>query len=89
VCAVLFFGSVGIYAWIIGGIMHDNKLKFPVSQQVDIVVMYKLRYVMMGVLVTLLLSISFKGSDFWLTPLTEWLTTILYINYFAILSFTN
>jgi len=31
VLATLFFGSVGIYAWIIAGIMSENKLKFPLS----------------------------------------------------------
>jgi len=51
--------------------------------------MNKLKYVMMAVLITLLLSITFKGDSYWLTPLAEWVTTILYINYFAILSFTN
>jgi len=51
--------------------------------------MNKLKYVMMAVLITLLLSITFKGDNYWLTPFAEWVTTILYINYFAILSFTN
>jgi len=31
VLATLFFGSVGIYAWIIATIMQENKLKFPLS----------------------------------------------------------
>jgi hypothetical protein len=28
-CAVAFFGSIGFYAFIIGGIMGSNKDKFP------------------------------------------------------------
>jgi hypothetical protein len=29
--AILFFLSVGVYAFILGGIMEDNKIKFPAS----------------------------------------------------------
>jgi hypothetical protein len=31
VLAVLFFGSVGIYAFMIGGIMEENMRSFPVD----------------------------------------------------------
>jgi len=89
IMAVLFFASVGIYAWIIGGIMNDNLLKFPTSQWVEIKIMYKLRYVMMAVLLILALSGSLDAFPDWVFPLSEWVTTILYLNYFAILSFTN
>jgi len=44
---------------------------------------------MLAVLLTLLISISFKGDNFWLTPLSEWATTLLYLNFFSIVSFTN
>jgi len=69
--------------------MQNHKLKFPVSNQVEIVLMNKLKYVMALLLVTFLISSIYKGNEYWLTPFTEWATTILYINYFAILSFTN
>ena len=52
--------------------------------------MNKLKWDMAGVLLALALSgaIGGKYSDF-LFPFTEWVTTLLYVNYFAILSFTN
>jgi len=87
--AVLFFGSVGIYAFIIGGVMQDNKKKFPVEQWVDIAVMNKVKWIMAISLLTLAISCALHGSNYWLTPLAEWVTTILYVNYFALLSFTN
>jgi hypothetical protein len=48
-----------------------------------------MKWIMMISLLTFGVSVGFMGSNYWLTPFTEWLTTILYINYFAILSFTN
>jgi len=89
VSAVLFFGSVGIYAFIIGGIMQDNIDKFPQSQWDEIRMMNRLKWIMFGSLLTLALSCALHGPNYWLTPFTEWLTTLLYVNYFAILSFTN
>jgi hypothetical protein len=90
ICAVLFFGSVGIYAFLIGGIMQDNINSFPESQWREIKLMNKMKWIMLASLLLLGLSELFGGpySD-WLTPLTEWITTLLYVNYFAILSFTN
>lgn len=88
-CATLFFGSVGIYAFLISGIMESNMDKFPRGDWPKIKLMKKVSKLMMLVLLTFALSISFKGSNFWLTPLTEWLATILFVNYFAIISWTN
>jgi hypothetical protein len=51
--------------------------------------MNKLKWIMLISVLTLTVSAAFWGSNFWLTPLSEWITTILYINYFALLSFTN
>jgi len=48
-----------------------------------------MKWIMIVVLAVLGLSEAFMGSNYWLTPLAEWLTTILYVNYFALLSFTN
>jgi len=87
--AILFFGSVGIYAWIIGSVMQDNLNSFPESAWKEIAWMNKLKWVMMAVLLTFAISVAFMGSNYWLTPLTEWLTMIIYINYFVLLSFIN
>lgn len=31
ICAVLFFLSVGVYAWILSSVMTSNKMKFPAA----------------------------------------------------------
>lgn len=51
--------------------------------------MNKLKYIMFASLLILAVSCGLKGSNYWLTPLAEWVTTILYLGYFAMLSFTN
>jgi len=68
--------------------MQKNKDKFPESQWREIDIMNKMKWVMLLSMVALAISASIS-SNFWLTPLSEWITTILYVNYFAILSFTN
>jgi len=88
-CAILFFASVGIYAFIIGGIMQSNLKSFPANQWAEIKLLNILKWVMAVALLTLTYCTTFKGTGFWLTPLSEWVTTILYVNYFALLSFTN
>ena len=89
ICAILFFGSVGIYAFIIGSVMQSNLNSFPESSWKEIAWMNKLKWIMMVVLLTFAISVGFMGSNYWLTPLTEWLTMIIYINYFVLLSFIN
>jgi len=89
ISAVLFFGSCGIYAFIIGGVMTKNKDKFPTDEWDDIARMNKMKWIMLASLLTLLYSISKYGSNYWLTPFSEWTTTLLFVNYFGVLSFTN
>lgn len=40
-------------------------------------------------LVTFGISMALGGDGYWLTPLAEWVTTLLYVNFFAVLSMTN
>jgi len=89
ICAVLFFLSVGLYAWILGGVMSNNKDKFPEDQWSEIDKLNTMKRTMWLSLLTLLFSISFKGSNYWLTSFAEWLTTLLFVNYFAWLSLLN
>jgi hypothetical protein len=88
ISATLFFLSVGVYAWMLGGIMQDNMDKFPESQWPEIRLLNKIKYVMWGCLLTFLITICFF-NDSGLVPLSEWLSTLLFVNYFAVLSFTN
>lgn len=48
-----------------------------------------MKWIMFGSLLTLAIFEAVMGSSYWLTPLAEWITTLLYVNYFAVLSFTN
>jgi hypothetical protein len=89
VLAVLFFSSVGVYAFILGGVMSDNIDKFPESQWKEIRLLNKLKWVMAASLLTLMLACAIGGPNYWLTPLSEWITAILYLNYLSLLSFTN
>jgi len=69
--------------------MQENKKKFPVDQWVEIALLNKVKWIMAISLLALAISCGLYGPNYWLTPLAEWVTTILYLNYFALLSFTN
>jgi len=40
-------------------------------------------------LLAFLFSITFKGTNYWLTPFSEWTSTLLFVNYFGFLSMIN
>lgn len=88
VSAALFFGSTGFYAFIIGGVMAKNKDKFPENGN-EIDRMNQMKWAMLGTLLTFGISVGVWGSNFWLTPLSEWAITLIYVNYFAVLVFTS
>jgi len=89
VSAVLFFLSVGVYAWILSGIMNSNKDKFPKEEWDEIDRLSNMKHIMWISLLTFMFSMIFGGSNYWLTPLTEWTSTLLFVNYFGVLSLTN
>jgi len=89
VSAVLFFLSVGVYAWILSSVLNEHKDKFPVEEHDDIDRLNHVKRLMWISLLAFLFSISFGGSDFWGTPFFEWTSTLIFVNYFGFLSMTN
>lgn len=47
------------------------------------------KWTMLGTLLVFGLNIAINGAGHWLTPLSEWLIVLIYLNYFAILVMTN
>jgi hypothetical protein len=48
-----------------------------------------MKWIMLTVLLTLGFSAYVYGSGYWLTPASEWAVTLIYVNFFSVLSFTN
>eukprot|EP00349_Pseudokeronopsis_sp_Brazil_P009134 CAMPEP_0202956112 /NCGR_PEP_ID=MMETSP1396-20130829/664_1 /ASSEMBLY_ACC=CAM_ASM_000872 /TAXON_ID= /ORGANISM="Pseudokeronopsis sp., Strain Brazil" /LENGTH=223 /DNA_ID=CAMNT_0049672995 /DNA_START=163 /DNA_END=834 /DNA_ORIENTATION=+ len=87
--AATFFASTGFYAWILAGVLSSHKLKFPTDMWVCIALLKKVRVVMMGSLLAFLYFEVTQGSySFW-APFFEWLSVILFLNFFAFVSFMN
>jgi hypothetical protein len=88
VSAGFFFGSTGFYAFIIGNVMSKNKDKFP-NNGPEIDRMNQMKWTMLTTLLTFGASVGLFGSDFWLTPFSEWALTLIYVNYFSVLVFAS
>jgi len=69
--------------------MNDNINSFPEEQWGNIGMMNKLKWIMWVFLITFAISEGFMGSNYWLTPLTEWISMLLFVNYFVLLSTIN
>jgi len=89
ISAVLFFLSVGVYAWILSNVLNANKDKFPVEDHDDIDKLNHMKRLMWISLLAFLFAMIFGGSNYWLTPFAEWTSTLLFVNYFGVLSMTN
>ena len=89
ISAVLFFLSVGVYAWILSNVLNANKDKFPVEEHESIDRLNHMKRIMWISLLSFMFSMIFGGNNFWLTPFAEWTSTLLFVNYFGLLSMTN
>jgi len=89
VMAVTFFLSVAVYAYMLADILEKNKQHFPQLEWEDIDRMHRLKWIMVLSLGAFLYSCTIKGWGYWLTPFAEWTTTLIYVNYLALLSFIN
>jgi hypothetical protein len=45
----------------------------------------KMKWTMLTTLVTFGISIGVFGSNFWLTPFSEWCIVLIYLNFFAVI----
>ena len=87
-CAVAFFGSIGIYAFIVAGEMSANIDKFQ-DCKTQVTWMNGYKWTMLTTLVVLGVNIAVNGAGHWLTPASEWLITLEYLNYFSVLCMTS
>ena len=85
ILAVAFFGSFGAYAVMVSNAMYTNIDKFPSNQQQSIKTLKNSTTGLMISLGLLAVSALLHGP----TPLFEWITVLYYLNFFAIMAFTN
>ena len=57
--------------------------------QSNISFLSKFKFLMFGTALILGISAYNFGSRFWSTPLAEWATALMFVNFFAVLSLTN
>lgn len=85
VFAVTFFLTFGVYSVLLGRAMYSAKDKFPESEQESIATLRKNTNGLVTSLLLLGLSALLHGP----TPLFEWITVLYFVNFFAIMAFTN
>jgi hypothetical protein len=85
--AVIFFGATGIYMTLVGRALYFNRDKFSADKQraIDITMLatYGI-YITLGAL--LITSILYGGG---IRAICEWITGIYFMNFLAIIGFTN
>ena len=86
--AVLFFGSVDIYAFMLAAVMNRNKSHFPEEDQQAIAKVNKLKWIILALILVLAASAALDHKSI-ICPVSEWLTALLSINFFMIISVTN
>ena len=70
--------------------MYHNRAKFPSEQEQALATLIrKLSYFMLSLVMLLLISIVTMGTGFWTTPVLEWTTVLLNMNFFTFINFTN
>jgi hypothetical protein len=89
VIAVIIFLSIGTYAYSIAQAMDQNRAKFDASMQSEIDLCKTVANMLILSLVGLALAAAIMGTGWFYTPVMEWVTTYFYLNYFAILAFSN
>ena len=87
--AGLFFVSAGGYVFSVANLMYQYRLYFSQHDQHVIKLNYKLSYLMLGITMVMIMSTILMGTHYWLTPILEWVTVFLNMNYFSLLNFTN
>lgn len=88
ISAGAFFISTGVYAVMISNEMNKHKDKFPESQT-EIARLMTLKWMLIGLITTFIVSIILNGSRGIVTPATEWTLVLIYLNYFGVLAFTS
>jgi len=89
VIAVIIFTSIGLYAYVYTDATMKNRAKFSPEMQQEIDLAARVANWLLYSLVGLALSAAIMGTGYYLTPILEWCTTLLFLNYFGLLSFGN
>ena len=89
ISAGIFFGCFGIYCYLLGHYLYNNKDKFPASEQRSISIIYWNTWGLMATLLLFVISPLLGEIHHFLTPVSEWAVVIYYANFFAIASYTN
>lgn len=87
--AFLFFVSAGSYSTTLSWLMYHNRNRFPVADHPTISLSKHLAIIMFSLVVLFILSQGILGSAYWTTPILEWSTVFLHMNYFSLINFTN
>lgn len=87
--AVVFFSATGIYAFILSSEMSANESKFPADTVELIRVVSVVKWLMAGILGIFAISMALFGSSYWLSPLSEWLVVIMFVNFFCVVSYAH
>jgi len=87
--AAVFFTTVVMYAFMLHHQMEENEKKFDAEVQHIIYILGYVKWAMLIVFITFAVSIGIMGSGFWLTPLTEWILVIVYVNFFCVVSYSH
>jgi hypothetical protein len=45
-----------------------------------------MKWIMIGTLITFGISVGTWGTKFWLTPFSEWMIVLIYLNFFAVIT---
>lgn len=89
ISAGIFFGCFGIYCFLLGHYLYNNKDKFPATEQRSISILYWNTWGLMATLLLFVVSPLLGDIRHFVTPVSEWATVIYYANFFAIASYTN
>lgn len=68
--------------------MSKNRDKFP-NNEAEITRLTQMKWTMFTTLLVFGISCLFFGRDSWLTPFSEWVVTLIYVNFFSVLVFTS
>jgi hypothetical membrane protein len=88
VCTILFFTPLAFYAFFVAKIMYKNKDKFP-NDNGNIHRLLWISYFMLALAIGFGVSVGLKGPFYWTTPILEWITVLMAVNFFTFTSFSN
>jgi len=87
--AAVFFTTVVIYAFMLHSELQSQEKKFDAEVKEIIYALGYVKWVMLAVFLTFGISMLLYGSKFWLSPLSEWILVVVYVNFFCLVSYSH